>query len=406
LKSWLLRKAGRKEWFSENSYKQNLKGLKDFMESEGFETPDKVVEELKDTSKAEKLLNSWIGKLAKRDWSPNTQIHSFSYMKRFLLSNDVELNWRRVVLPKGRKVVSDKAPSKDELRRILMYAPSWLKATVLLLASSGLRVGSLDYLKLKNANLDFDSQVGLLKVPPEATKAKVGYYTFFTEEAKAMLTKHLEARKKKGEILTEESPLIKPTMKKNTNYESIRHSYLRTLKKAGLTEKSQRFHMLHLHSLRKFFRTNLEAILTESQIERLLGHVSTQYLDGSYFRPPERDMLENYRRAIPALTIMTDVQNDDYQKKQLLRQAALLLDSDKLGRLKEILARGKDVDEGIKEFRRLQEEEGSEKPKRAHDGNGKYLVAHTEDEMLEKLHEGFRLVQGLNHDKYLMEVVQ
>ena len=79
---------------------------------------------------------------------------------------------------------------------------------------------------------------------------------------------------------------------------------------------------------------------------------------------------------------------------------------DELKKLDEILARAKDVDEGIKEFRRLQEEERSEKPKRAHDGNGKYLVAHNEDEMLQKLHEGFRLVQGLNHDKYLMEVVQ
>jgi len=53
---------------------------------------------------------------------------------------------------------------------------------------------------------------------------------------------------------------------------------------------------------------------------------------------------------------------------------------------------------------KLQEKEGSEKPKRAHDGNGKYLVAHNEDEMLQKLHEGYKLIQGLNHDKYLMEL--
>jgi len=79
------------------------------------------------------------------------------------------------------------------------------------------------------------------------------------------------------------------------------------------------------------------------------------------------------------------------------------------------LARAKDVDEGIKEFRRFKEE--SNKPSRpkelktkktrtAFDGNGKYLVAHSEDEMILKLHEGYRLVQSLNHDKYLMEVVQ
>jgi integrase len=409
MRNWFLRKVGRKEWFSENSYLQYLNGVRHFMESEGFENPDQVIETLRDTGKAEKLLNSWIDKLNDLGWSPNTQIHYFSYMKRFLLSNDIEVNWRKVVLPKGRKVVADKAPTKEELRTILMYGPTWLKAAVLLLATSGLRVGSLAYLKLKHVKFDFDSQVGLVEVPPEATKAKVGYYTFFTEETRGLLRKHLEERKKKGEVLSEESALIKPAMNQTANYDSIRHSYTRTLRKAGLTVMSQRFHILHIHTLRKYFRTNLEAILTRSQIERLMGHVSTEYLDGSYFRPPEKDMLENYRRAIPNLTVMIDVQNEDYQKKQLLRQAALLLDSDKLSRLKEILARSKTVDSAVEQFRRFQEESEEQRkaiarPRTEHNGNGRYLVVHSEDEMIQKLHEGYSLVQSLSNDKFLLEV--
>ena len=48
-------------------------------------------------------------------------------------------------------------------------------------------------------------------------------------------------------------------------------------------------------------------------------------------------------------------------------------------------------------------EQSRKKTETAH-GNGKYLVAHNEHEMIQKLHEGFRLVQSLNHDKYLMEI--
>lgn len=71
-----------------------------------------------------------------------------------------------------------------------------------------------------------------------------------------------------------------------------------------------------------------------------------------------------------------------------------------LHKLEEVLARAKTVDEGITEFRRLQEEPKA-KPGTMHDGNGKYLVA--KSEMIQRLHDGWQVVQALNHDKYLLE---
>jgi hypothetical protein len=38
-----------------------------------------------------------------------------------------------------------------------------------------------------------------------------------------------------------------------------------------------------------------------------------------------------------------------------------------------------------------------------HERNNKYLVAKSEDEMIERLHDDWRVVQALNHDKYLLE---
>jgi hypothetical protein len=38
-------------------------------------------------------------------------------------------------------------------------------------------------------------------------------------------------------------------------------------------------------------------------------------------------------------------------------------------------------------------------------GNGKkYHIAKGEAELVQRLHEGWKLVQSLNHDKYLLEV--
>ncbi|MDI6904758.1 MAG: hypothetical protein QMD13_04630 [Candidatus Bathyarchaeia archaeon] len=58
---------------------------------------------------------------------------------------------------------------------------------------------------------------------------------------------------------------------------------------------------------------------------------------------------------------MEDVQSEEFQKKQLLRQAALILPEEKLRTLRDILARAKNVDEAVQEFRRFQDEQGSKK---------------------------------------------
>lgn len=406
LRSWLLTKAGREEWFSEKSFYMYLTCVKSFMLFIGCQTADQVVEKLKgNLHLAVKLVKDWVQEFNCKGWSPSTKIQFVACLKRFLIVNEVEIDWKKITLPKKRRVVGDKAPNKHELRRILMYAPSWLKTTILVLATSGLRVGSLIRLNLKHVDLDYDKteRIALVEVPPEATKAKIGYYTFMGPEAVDSLKNHLATREKKGEELTEESPLIKPPISPRPTYQTIVHCYIRTLRKAGLTKKSSRYFVLHLHTLRKFFRTNLEAILTKSQIERLMGHVSTEYLDGSYFRPLEREMLENYRRALPNLTIIEDVQSEEYQKKQLLRLATVTpgITEEKLRKLKEILARAKTIDEGIAEFKRFQE-----KPKTKHKGNSKHMVVQGENALLHRLENGWRFVQSLNGDKYLLQHTQ
>jgi hypothetical protein len=137
--------------------------------------------------------------------------------------------------------------------------------------------------------------------------------------------------------------------------------------------------------------------------EKWMGHKGV-YLDMSYFRAEEQLHLTEYRKTIQGLTIYATAVDDKKMRSKMLVDFARLqgTSESELRKLEEVLARAKTVDEGITEFRRLQEESKA-KPRTVHDGNGKYLVANSEDEMIQRLHEDWRVVQALNHDKYLLE---
>lgn len=287
--------------------------------------------------------------------------------------------------------------------------------------SSGLRIGTL--LSLKIGDVDFTyPDVARFTVERKrgrkfsnkrsGSQGKL-FVSWITPEARTSLQQYLKEREASGEKLTDESPLFTDAyyQGKFLTVEDYERVWGRLLRRAGLAQKSHRWFILHIHTLRKYFRSNCVGV-DISYRERWMGHKGL-YLDMSYFKAEEQLHLNEYRKAIPHLTIYaTSTDEKNLRKKMLIDFARMQgTPEEELKKLDEILARAKDVDEGIKEFRRFKEEhedaeQSRKKTKTAHDGNGKYLVAHNEEEMLQKLHEGYKLVQGLNHDKYLMEVAQ
>jgi integrase len=68
----------------------------------------------------------------------------------------------------------------------------------------------------------------------------------------------------------------------------------RLLKRAGLAKKSNRWYELHIHTLRKYFRSNCIGV-DPSYRERWMGHKGL-YLDMSYFKAEEQKHLEDTAR--------------------------------------------------------------------------------------------------------------
>jgi hypothetical protein len=75
------------------------------------------------------------------------------------------------------------------------------------------------------------------------------------------------------------------------------------LEDVGLGQRSHGWSVLHLHTLRKFFRTEAEiAGMHRPMVDMLLGHKG-KGLDRSYWRPREDEVLDAYRRAVSYLII-------------------------------------------------------------------------------------------------------
>ena len=110
----------------------------------------------------------------------------------------------------------------------------------------------------------------------------------------------------------------------------------------------------------------------------------------SYFKAEESLHLSEYRKAIPHLTIYAIPAEEKKLKAEMLLNFAKLqgYEDDQLKRLEDILARAKDMDEAISEFRKFKGDTGgaeapSPMPKRQN-GNGRYLVARGETELIRR----------------------
>lgn len=201
------------------------------------------------------------------------------------------MNWKKIEFPTSAETQElDRSPKKEELKRLLNYATGPRdRAIIPMLTSSGLRIGTLLTLTVGDVDLNYPD-VARLKVERKRGRKFTGkrrgrsgrfYCTFITPEAKKALTQYLQERETAGEKLTEESPLIGDAHHKGQfiTIEAYEKVWARLLKRAGLDKKSVKWYKLHIHILRKYFRSNCVGV-DPSYREFWMGHKGG-YLDQS-----------------------------------------------------------------------------------------------------------------------------
>ena len=98
-------------------------------------------------------------------------------LKKFYEMNDVILNWKKISQYMGeyQRVIKDRAYNHDEIKTLVDAADIRMKVILLLMASSGMRIGAIPDLKLKHLS-------GNKITVYENTKEE--YYTFWTPECR------------------------------------------------------------------------------------------------------------------------------------------------------------------------------------------------------------------------------
>lgn len=250
-----------------------------------------------------------------------------SALKHFYKMNDIILNWDKISSFQGEhvSVVKDKPYNKAEIARLLEKADHRDKVIVLLMSSGGLRRGSISSIRLRNLSKIDKYRLYQITVY-ENTSSE--YFTFCTPECREAIDNYLEYRKRYGEKLRPEAPLIREQFHKEDSFrvtnprvmstEVVRHTIDKLAYDSGIRSRPlplqkqelprKRYDTMISHGLRKFFDTTATvAGLNPLYVELLMGHKLG--LKGAYFRPTPRDLLEGndkmigYVGVIDALTI-------------------------------------------------------------------------------------------------------
>jgi len=104
-------------------------------------------------------------------------------IKLFFEMNNILVNWKLISkgIMKGDRVASDRPPFMTEIQKLLEFSDIRVKSIVSVMISSGIRVGSWDYLKWKHITPLFQNDgVVAAKIDVYNTKTKKWYFSFIT----------------------------------------------------------------------------------------------------------------------------------------------------------------------------------------------------------------------------------
>jgi integrase len=404
--------VGRRRQGSPATVNGYIQGIQKFLKFIGENSPEEALDKIKrgevDVVKAINREGSGFIDTMLETYA-NRTVHSHLFgVKKWLEVNEVKVDWDRVEMPTTAVTLEkDRAPSNEELIRLLNHTTQIKdKLVVLMLASSGLRIGTLLSLNWGDVELGYPD-VARLTVKREPGRkfsnrgARGGesklFVTWITPEAKELLLQYRDYRLGRGESVTPESPLIESDLNhgEHMTVSGWHHRWYRILKRAGMDAKFRKYYELHIHVLRKFFRSRCVGV-DLSYREHWMGHKGG-YLDESYFRADEQRHLSEYRKVIPHLSIYASAVDEEERRKRSLIDFARYdgWKEDKISKLKELLQR-KTVDEAYPEFKKLQEEPFNVAPDPP-TPNGSIIV-NSEEEMLRliDLNQGWDIVKDLN----------
>jgi len=348
--TWSLYLYALKSPVTRQKYQKRLEKFFDFLEMEGSTVEEKsksfikrIQFEVENNNNKQWIFNNLIkfmqfhlDRVNRKEITGATVRNYVKSIKLFCEMADIPISWKKITrgLPRGKNYADDRIPTIEEIRKLLEYPDRRIKAIIYTMASSGIRLGAWDYLRLGDIRpIERDGKVVAAKIIVYAGEDEE-YFSYISKEALDALQSWLRYREESGEILDDDSWLMRDlwdtrvaegrgfvTKPKKLESSGIKRLIERAIWAQGLRKKLQNGKKRHpfsaIHTYRKWFKTRCEiGGMKAINVEKLLSH--SIGISNSYYRPTENELLEDYLKVSDLLQIdkQSQLQNELHQYQQ------------------------------------------------------------------------------------------
>jgi integrase len=354
LDTWSLYLYAMKSPVTREKYQKRLEKFFDFIGLEGKTIEDKSITFV---NRAKNEGNGWIfnnvlkfmqfqlNRANKKEITGSTVRNYLKSIKLFCEMADFTIAWKKISrgLPRAKNYSDDRIPTIEEIRKLLEYPDRRLKAIIYTMASSGIRLGAWDYLKWRHIQpIEKEGIVVAAKIIVYAEEEDE-YFSFISKEAYQSLKEWMEYREFSGELIDEDSWLMRDlwdtgiiqgkgfvTKPNRLAQIGIKKLINRAIWAQGLRKKLENGKKRHpfqaIHCYRKWFKTRCEiAGMKPINVEILLSH--NVGISNSYYRPTEIELLEDYLKVSELLQIdkQGQLQREVYQYQQKNQEESYII---------------------------------------------------------------------------------
>jgi len=259
--------------------------------------------------------------------APKTIRTKITAVRTFLIENDIDINtgfWTRISkrIKGSRALTIDQVPTHEQFRKVFNHLVIAARALFIVLLSSGMRIG--EALKLKPGDLELNRDPVRVNVRGEYTKTGNPRVTFISREAKEIVEEWLKVRDEYLQQAVSKTGLYDKDPDDPRLFPfSHANAYVmwnEALRKSGFDKRdeSTNRHTVHPHTLRKFFRTKLAAVISVDVVEALMGHEG--YLTEVYRRYSMEDLAGFYKQGEHALLVFTESGEVSKLREEVVKQ--------------------------------------------------------------------------------------
>ena len=292
----------------------------EMLETDGRVLEDKIVAHIKE--------------MVKRGASTASIRLTLSAIRKFFVENRqenrVNWSWLKSRIPRSNGKVKDRDYTKDEL--VKMWEQSDVrKKAILSLLMTGIRKGAIPDLRIGSLAkiTEYRDKEGKLHklegyhiyrlTVYEGDSAE--YQTFLTPAGAKAIDRYIDARAIAGEKVTLNSPLIRDAFDsinagdpRPVTLAALDMLLTRLSRSVGIRPKEkegkrqERHDIMLFHGIRKYVNHALvNAGCNVIAKELLIGHAAPG-LEGSYLRPTEQELLAEFVKAVPALSLSQEAE--------------------------------------------------------------------------------------------------